>query len=216
MIEEDEYCDRKYCQSGKNYIIFFGENFIFTICERRNHALDFCFWVLFLTKHFPGLCRLTTRGCNVHRETSSILAHAPATQWYTPTATIPYHSASIACSRESLMEGHNSFLNQFVEIPRRSIIVFFLSLLAKPGLHLLPFEINCSWPPPHQSNGWFRAPPELVQNFADRRSSFRRTAARSHAFNMVWQWQYRSPIAVGREEFFSNCFYLTARRLQEG
>ncbi len=32
------------------------------------------------------------------------------------------------------MEGHNWFLNQFFEIPRRSIIVCFLSLLAKAAV----------------------------------------------------------------------------------
>jgi hypothetical protein len=36
-----------------------------------------------------------------------------------------------AYSLEILMEGHNWFLNQFVEIPRRSIMVCFLSLTAK-------------------------------------------------------------------------------------
>ncbi len=36
----------------------------------------------------------------------------------------------------SVMEGHNWLFNQFVEIPRRSIIVSFLSLLAKAGLNL--------------------------------------------------------------------------------
>jgi hypothetical protein len=45
---------------------------------------------------------------------------------------------------ESLVEGHNWFLNHFVEIPRKSIIVCFLNLLAKAGLNLLPLEISCS------------------------------------------------------------------------
>jgi hypothetical protein len=35
------------------------------------------------------------------------------------------------------------FLNRFAEVPHRSIIVCFLSLLAKAGLNLPPFEINC-------------------------------------------------------------------------
>jgi hypothetical protein len=48
-------------------------------------------------------------------------------------------------SLQSLMEGHNWFLNQFVEIPWRSIIVCFLSLSVKAGLNLPPFEISCSW-----------------------------------------------------------------------
>ncbi len=40
------------------------------------------------------------------------------------------------------MEGHNRFfLNQFVEIPRRSVIVCFSSLSAKAGL-ILTFEIS--------------------------------------------------------------------------
>ncbi len=71
-----------------------------------------------------------------------------------------------AHSLESLMEGHNWFLNQFVKIPRRSIIVYFSSLLAKAclkghgneadflgflqklGLHrslTLPFELFRFW-----------------------------------------------------------------------
>ncbi len=37
---------------------------------------------------------------------------------------------------ESLMEGHNWFLNQFVQITKRSVIVCFLSLLEKAGLSL--------------------------------------------------------------------------------
>ncbi len=45
-----------------------------------------------------------------------------------------------------LQSPHNLFLNQFVEIPRRSIIVCFLSLLLKDGLNPPPFEISCSWP----------------------------------------------------------------------
>ncbi len=52
-----------------------------------------------------------------------------------------------ARSLENLVEGHNWFLNQFVEIPRRSVIVCFLSLSAKAGLNLSSFEISCSWPP---------------------------------------------------------------------
>jgi hypothetical protein len=40
------------------------------------------------------------------------------------------------------MEGHNWFLSHFVEIPRRSIMVCFLSLSAKAGLNLPPFEIR--------------------------------------------------------------------------
>ena len=51
-----------------------------------------------------------------------------------------------ARSLESLMEGHNWFLTQFVEIPRWSIIDSFISLSAKAGLYLPPFEISCSWP----------------------------------------------------------------------
>jgi hypothetical protein len=50
-------------------------------------------------------------------------------------------------SLESLVEGQNWFLNQFVQIPRRSIIVCFLFLSKKAGLNLPPFEISCSWPP---------------------------------------------------------------------
>jgi hypothetical protein len=41
------------------------------------------------------------------------------------------------------MEGQNKFLNQFVEILRRSIIVCFLSLSAKAGINLPPFETSC-------------------------------------------------------------------------
>jgi hypothetical protein len=51
-----------------------------------------------------------------------------------------------ARSLESLMEGQNWFLNKYDEIPRRSIIVCFVSLSAKAGLNLPPFEISCSWP----------------------------------------------------------------------
>ncbi len=58
-----------------------------------------------------------------------------------------------ARSPESLMEGHNWFLNQFFEIHRRSIIVCFLSLSAKAGLNLPPFRSSCSWPPSLISNG---------------------------------------------------------------
>ncbi len=47
-----------------------------------------------------------------------------------------------ARSLESLMEGQNWFLNQFDENLRRSIIVCFLSLSAKAGLNLSPFEIR--------------------------------------------------------------------------
>jgi hypothetical protein len=43
------------------------------------------------------------------------------------------------------MEGHNWFLNQFVEIQGNSIIVCFLSLSAKAGFNLPPVEISCSW-----------------------------------------------------------------------
>ncbi len=39
----------------------------------------------------------------------------------------------LQCSLESFMEGHNWFLSQFVEIPRRSIMVCFLSLSVKAG-----------------------------------------------------------------------------------
>jgi hypothetical protein len=53
----------------------------------------------------------------------------------------------VILSPYSLVEGHNCFLNQFVEMPRRSIIVYFLSLSAKVDLNLSPFEISCSWPP---------------------------------------------------------------------
>jgi hypothetical protein len=44
----------------------------------------------------------------------------------------------VACRArvESLVERHNWFSNQFVEIPRRSIIVCFSSLSAKAGLNL--------------------------------------------------------------------------------
>ncbi len=52
-----------------------------------------------------------------------------------------------AHSLESLMEGHNWFLNQLVRISRRSIIVCFVFLLAKVGLNRTLFEISCSWPP---------------------------------------------------------------------
>ncbi len=45
------------------------------------------------------------------------------------------------------MEGHNWFSNQFDKNPRRSIIVYFSSLLAKAGLNHTLFEISCSWPP---------------------------------------------------------------------
>jgi hypothetical protein len=43
---------------------------------------------------------------------------------------------SLLCGRslESLVDGHNWVLNQFVEIPLRSIIVCYLSLLAKAGI----------------------------------------------------------------------------------
>ncbi len=49
-----------------------------------------------------------------------------------------------AHSLENLMEGHNWGLNQFFEIPRRSIVVCFLSLLTKGVLNLPPFKIACS------------------------------------------------------------------------
>ncbi len=52
-----------------------------------------------------------------------------------------------ASSIESLMEGQNRCLNQFDEIPRRSIFVCYLSLSAKAVLNLPPFEIICSKPP---------------------------------------------------------------------
>ncbi len=45
---------------------------------------------------------------------------------------------------KALLEGYNWFLNQFVTIPRRSIIVCFLSLVAKAGLNHPPFEMSCS------------------------------------------------------------------------
>jgi hypothetical protein len=56
----------------------------------------------------------------------------------------PVFGAFGARSLESLVEGHNWFLNQFVEIPRRSVIVFFFALSAKAGLNLSPFEISCA------------------------------------------------------------------------
>jgi hypothetical protein len=43
---------------------------------------------------------------------------------------------------ENLTKRQNRFQNQYVEIPRRPIIVCFLSLLAKPGLNPLPLEIR--------------------------------------------------------------------------
>jgi hypothetical protein len=48
-------------------------------------------------------------------------------------------------SLENLIEGQNWFLNQFDEILQRYIILGFLSLSAKAGLNLPPFEISCSW-----------------------------------------------------------------------
>ncbi len=45
-----------------------------------------------------------------------------------------------------LMEGHNWFQKKFVKIPRRSIIVCFLSLSAKAGSNLSPLEISWAWP----------------------------------------------------------------------
>jgi hypothetical protein len=50
---------------------------------------------------------------------------------------------SRAYSLESLTEGHNWFLNQVVEIPRRSIIVCFLSLL---GRGLQRDVVYLDWP----------------------------------------------------------------------
>jgi hypothetical protein len=47
---------------------------------------------------------------------------------------------------ESLMEGHNWGLNQFVVIPQRSTIDCFLSLFAEAGLDLPPFEMSRSRP----------------------------------------------------------------------
>ncbi len=49
-----------------------------------------------------------------------------------------------AHSLESLIEGHNRFLNQFVKISQRSNIVCFFSLSAKAGLNLPPLEISCT------------------------------------------------------------------------
>jgi hypothetical protein len=46
------------------------------------------------------------------------------------------------CSLESLVDGQNWFLNQFNWIPRRSIIVCFISR-GKAGINLPPFEISC-------------------------------------------------------------------------
>jgi hypothetical protein len=40
-----------------------------------------------------------------------------------------------AHSHESLLKGGNWFISQFVEIPRRSITVCFLSLSAKSGFY---------------------------------------------------------------------------------
>ncbi len=62
---------------------------------------------------------------------------------------------------ELLMEWHNLFLKQFVEIPRRSIIVCFLSLSANAGRNLPTFEISCSWPPSPTAVTQRRAPPTL-------------------------------------------------------
>jgi hypothetical protein len=45
---------------------------------------------------------------------------------------------------ENLMGEHNWLLNQFDEIPGRSIIACFVSLSAKAGLNLPAFEISCS------------------------------------------------------------------------
>jgi len=59
--------------------------------------------------------------------------------------TILQYSAR-ARNLESLMEGTNWFLYQFVEISNRAILVW-LSLSTKAGLILSPFKISCSWPP---------------------------------------------------------------------
>ncbi len=64
---------------------------------------------------------------------------------------------------KTFMEGHNWFLNQFVEILRWSIIVGFLSLLTKARLNLPPFEISCSWPPSLQWAAWKNPPKYACQ-----------------------------------------------------
>ncbi len=54
--------------------------------------------------------------------------------WKEDTLILLYFTAAL--SLESLMEGHNLFLNQFVGIHRRSINVCFSSLSGKAGLNL--------------------------------------------------------------------------------
>ncbi len=61
---------------------------------------------------------------------------------YHPQSQILYTEQNTvyrAHSLEGLMKVHNWFLNQFVKIPRRSIIVCLLSLLAKAGFKPLTF-----------------------------------------------------------------------------
>jgi hypothetical protein len=75
--------------------------------------------------------------------------HCSRVRWSTVTCTEPLPpptaKMSLFRSLESLMEGHNWFYKQFVEILRVIyIIVYFLSLLTKAGLNLTPFEISCS------------------------------------------------------------------------
>jgi hypothetical protein len=53
---------------------------------------------------------------------------------------VPGHEARLDC--KGRFEVNTWFFSQFVEIPRGSIIVCFLSLLSNAGLNLSPFEIG--------------------------------------------------------------------------
>ncbi len=114
-----------------------------------------CMWSAALNKSLKlYICFLTMRRPKHTISTVihySVLWSRPLLHWFVYVLDIVYPevcsliqtaAATKAYSLESLMEGHNSFLNQFVEIPRKSIIVCFLSLSAKASLNLPTFEIR--------------------------------------------------------------------------
>ncbi len=68
------------------------------------------------------------------------------------TQQIIWFLSAVAAFWTRSLAGHNWFLNQFVDIPQRSIIVYFISF-CKSRLRP-PFEISCSSPPSLDISIW--------------------------------------------------------------
>ncbi len=86
--------------------------------------------------------------------------------------------------------------DKLVKFPRRSIIVYFLSLSTKAGLNLSPFDISCSWSPS----------PALTLPPA--KNSTRKE--RKHWLNILWHCSLKKPLsnswlAVGIIPLWPHC-----------